>query len=309
MKKSLLAIAVAAALPALAQAQVTLFGVFDMGYRDQGTGAKMASGQWAGPRIGVRGSNDIGSGLKANFHVESSIDYLGAGGSWGTTRGAFGGISGGFGRIDFGSRILTPSFYAASAVDPTGQSGITLTPYGGIGARIDKALYYTSNSLSGLVLRAAMTLGEDVERTTPTAWPNKNMMDVSAVYSAGPLTVTAAFGDTGSTDGYSVGAAYDLKMVKVSARYVESTIKNLSYPANNSSTRDTPNAALIGATIPLGAVTLFADYLSDQADGTKTDETLAGASYEFNKSTQAYIYYKGADRKDDTIGVGIRHAF
>ncbi|MEN9774339.1 MAG: hypothetical protein RL322_1409, partial [Pseudomonadota bacterium] len=59
-------------MPLAAQAQVTLFGVFDLGYKDDGSTFKMASGQWAGPRVGVRGSNDIGGGLKANFHVESA---------------------------------------------------------------------------------------------------------------------------------------------------------------------------------------------------------------------------------------------
>jgi len=286
MKKSLLAVAVAAAMPLAAQAQVTLFGVFDIGYKDDGSTFKMASGQWAGPRVGVRGSNDIGGGLKANFHVESAIGYLGTA-NWDTSRGAFAGLSGGFGRIDFGSRILSPSFWAAAAIDPTGQSGLTITPYGGIGARIDKAAYYTSNSLSGLVVRAAVQMSDDNG--------GNSGFDASGVYTAGPLTVAVAFGDNGTKDGMSVGVAYDLKAANIRVRYIDSEMNNAE-------------AFVIGATVPFGKATAFIDYLKDES-AAKINQTLVGVSYELGKNTWVYGYHKGEDNKDDVIGVGLRHAF
>jgi predicted porin len=273
-------------MPLAAQAQVTLFGVFDLGYKDDGSTFKMASGQWAGPRVGVRGSNDIGGGLKANFHVESAIGYLGTA-NWDTSRGAFGGLSGGFGRIDFGSRILSPSFWAAAAIDPTGQSGLTITPYGGIGARIDKAAYYTSNSLSGLVVRAAVQMSDDNG--------GNSGFDASGVYTAGPLAVAVAFGDNGTKDGMSLGVSYNLKVANVRVRYIDSELNNAE-------------AFVIGATVPFGKTTAFIDFLKDES-AAKVDKTLVGVSHELGKNTWVYGYHKGEDNKDDVIGVGLRHAF
>jgi len=305
MKKSLLAVAVAAAMPLAAQAQVSLFGVFGIGYKDDGSTFKMSSGQWAGPRLGVRGSNDIGGGLKANFHIESPIDYLNGtstvtvkdangntstgtiGTSWNATRGAFAGLSGGFGRIDFGSRILSPSFWAAAAIDPTGQSGLTITPYGGIAPRIDKAAYYTSNSLSGLVVRAAVQMSDDNG--------GNSGFDASGVYTAGPLAVAVAFGDNGTKDGMSLGVSYDLKVANIRVRYIDSELNNAE-------------AFVIGATVPFGKTTAFIDYLKDESTA-KVDKTLVGVSHELGKNTWVYGYHKGEDNKDDVIGVGLRHAF
>ena len=84
MKKSLIALAALAAVSAAsAQSSVTLYGVVDIGYGAQktqsrdGTTASRSSGVMdganAGNRIGFRGTEDLGGGLKANFVVEQGI--------------------------------------------------------------------------------------------------------------------------------------------------------------------------------------------------------------------------------------------
>ena len=84
MKKSLIALAALAAVSAAsAQSSVTLYGVVDIGYGVQntqsrdGTGSLRSSGVMdgdnAGNRIGFRGTEDLGGGLKANFVVEQGI--------------------------------------------------------------------------------------------------------------------------------------------------------------------------------------------------------------------------------------------
>ena len=84
MKKSLVALAALAAVGAAsAQSSVTLYGVLDIGYGSQttttrdGTGAIRSRGVMdganAGNRIGFRGTEDLGGGLKANFVVEQGI--------------------------------------------------------------------------------------------------------------------------------------------------------------------------------------------------------------------------------------------
>jgi len=73
MKKSLLALAVAAALPAVAQAQssVTLYGVADAGFTYSGADKRMKfanTGVNGVPRLGIRGSEPLGNtGMSAIF--------------------------------------------------------------------------------------------------------------------------------------------------------------------------------------------------------------------------------------------------
>jgi predicted porin len=83
MKKSLVALAAFAAVSAYAQSSVTLYGVVDVGYGSQTTTSRDGSGSIksrgvmdganAGSRIGFRGTEDLGGGLKANFVVEQGI--------------------------------------------------------------------------------------------------------------------------------------------------------------------------------------------------------------------------------------------
>ncbi|HEY5635200.1 MAG TPA: porin, partial [Burkholderiaceae bacterium] len=81
MKKSLIAVAVAAALPAaaFAQSSVTLYGVVDLSLSKANQGGKT---QMSGNgllnngtgRIGVRGTEDLGGGLKVSFNYEQGIN-------------------------------------------------------------------------------------------------------------------------------------------------------------------------------------------------------------------------------------------
>jgi predicted porin len=92
MKKSLLAVAVAAALPTFAQAQssITMFGILDASveYSDDQANASVVSGAvqqgdsgfrlnsslQSGSRFGIRGVEDIGGGLKGIFTIEHRLD-------------------------------------------------------------------------------------------------------------------------------------------------------------------------------------------------------------------------------------------
>ncbi len=86
MKKSLIALAALSAFATAAQAQssVTVYGVVDAGYNSlvetAATGAKTtvkdnsrSNGEAATSRIGFRGTEDLGGGMKANFVLESGI--------------------------------------------------------------------------------------------------------------------------------------------------------------------------------------------------------------------------------------------
>ena len=126
MKKSLVALAVLAATGAFAQSSVTLYGRMDLGTYGIKTDTTSnvgvtttakanelagAQGQWTGNRLGVRGSEDLGGGLKANFQYEFRLDpdavnatAAGAGGAtFGRTRLALLQVAGGFGSVTIGT--------------------------------------------------------------------------------------------------------------------------------------------------------------------------------------------------------------
>ena len=85
MKKSLIALAVVAASgAAMAQSSVTLYGVADAGVgkiksggTDSSNKVEFTSGSTMNngtSRLGVRGTEDLGGGLKAGFNFETGLD-------------------------------------------------------------------------------------------------------------------------------------------------------------------------------------------------------------------------------------------
>jgi len=161
MKKSLLALAVAAAIPAVAQAQsnVTLYGIADAGVEwsnaaansapassAAGTpvtpgksGFKVGSGLWTSSRLGVRGVEPLGnSGMSAIFNIEHrfqvdtgaiQVGQSAAGAPYTSLQAgsfwngtAWVGLRSGMGEITLG-RQYTPAFYAMYFPDWTLNAG------------------------------------------------------------------------------------------------------------------------------------------------------------------------------------------
>jgi len=141
MQKKLIALAIAGLMsaPAFAQSSVTLYGTVDYGYTSFGSGKKdhghrdasaksrfaLDSGVSKFNRIGFRGVEDLGNGLKAVFVLENGLtgDTTGTGIYNGTNRQSYAGLAGGFGTVAFG-RQYTPQHLFSAAVDPFGKNGI-----------------------------------------------------------------------------------------------------------------------------------------------------------------------------------------
>ena len=81
MHRKLLAVAVLAALPlaASAQSSVTIYGILDASVAREdsdvtnGNRTVLASGNQSTSRIGFRGVEDLGNGLKALFNLEAGV--------------------------------------------------------------------------------------------------------------------------------------------------------------------------------------------------------------------------------------------
>jgi predicted porin len=96
---------------AMAQSSVTLYGIVDAAVvhtTKQAGGSKVAmdAGQMATSRWGMRGSEDLGGGLKANFGLEGTlVNDSGAAGNL-FDRQATVGLSGGFGSVNLGRQNI-----------------------------------------------------------------------------------------------------------------------------------------------------------------------------------------------------------
>jgi predicted porin len=289
MKKTLIAMAVLAASGA-SMAQVTLYGVVGGQLQSQKTEATGAAdvkadgfgniGAIGGGRFGMRGTEDLGGGLSANFALEATANtsdgtVTSGTGTQNTTptgttnstvtsqlfnRQSWAGVSGGFGAVRLG-RSKTPFNETIDVSDPfetTGLSAVGLdgaqTPSG----RANNSLFYaTPNVLGGFVVKALYGKW-DTSGATPADTTNTGL---SVGYSAGPLAVSLGFGDletvtatTAKTDGQALSATYDFGVAKLFAGWATTEAK--SNTAINTYTED--EEFNIGVTVPMGAVTLLA---------------------------------------------------
>jgi len=90
MKKTLLALAaIAASSAAFAQSSVTLYGVVDASLesvKGDDTVTRVSSDNLASSRLGFKGTEDLGNGLKANFVLESNMKMDTGANGGGSTR-------------------------------------------------------------------------------------------------------------------------------------------------------------------------------------------------------------------------------
>jgi predicted porin len=161
MKKSLIALAVAAVLPATAMAasQVRMYGIADVyvGYSDPDVGdgsVVVNSGGQSTSRWGVDGSEDLGGGLSGVFKLEAGLNMDEGRGQSGAVNGAgtsassvdfrrrsYVGLKGGFGQLVLG-RTFTPIFWTLLENDAGGMAhSVTDWPGGAVG-RWDNGIHY-----------------------------------------------------------------------------------------------------------------------------------------------------------------------
>ncbi|KMZ13856.1 Outer membrane protein (porin) [Candidatus Burkholderia humilis] len=212
MKKTLMVAALTGvfATAAHAQSSVTLYGLIDAGitYTNNnivpGSGGnghsnwKATSGSGNGSRWGLRGSEDIGSGLKAIFTLENSFNIMNGTNSQGGRefgRQAFVGLS----SDQFGSVTLGRQY--DSVVDFIGPLALTGTQYGGTQFahpfdndnldntfRVDNSFKYTSANYAGFKFGAMYGFSNQAG-----GFANNRAYSAGVSYNYGPLNVAGAY--------------------------------------------------------------------------------------------------------------------
>jgi predicted porin len=255
MQKKTIALAVAAGLisgAAFAQSNVTLYGVIDSYYlyskSDYRKFSGIDDGGNAGSRIGVKGEENLGNGLKANFDMQWAAKGH-DNGNLGGQRWAWVGLSSDFGSVRAGRvRQLSDEWSGATSsngiaeIYPVNQLRYKLGSVDGSagrvlnGSRWDNAVGYYSPNFSGLNFAAVYSFGEQVKtnKGDKQDTADNGKIALGARYLNGPVTLMAIYeavadnaydkntnADGFGTKGWQVGGAYDFKVVKVFANYAQ----------------------------------------------------------------------------------------
>ena len=319
MKKSLIALAVLGLSgAAMAQSSVTLYGVADAGVgkveygapngNDANDKTQFISGSTMNngtSRLGVRGTEDLGGGLKAGFQFESQLDLdNGAAASNFWARQANVWLGGNWGTVKLG-RQFTPSYLTAGTFELTGQANYSVLAntynYGGIGSRANSAFAYISPNFSGFSGAVAYVTKNDLG--TATAPATKNIWDLGVMYANGPIGAGFSVNKVqNSRTNYQLGGKYNFGNFALAA----------SYTSASDQARLRRRGFGIGGSATFGAFTATVDLTRDQknewAAGKKYTNALVEGKYALSKRTFAYVAYLRQD-KTNNWGLGLRHNF
>jgi GBP family porin len=335
MKKSVLALAVLGAFAGAtsAQSSVTLYGRLDtaVSYSDLEIGDEiigMNGTGWnpiGGSRWGLRGSEDVGGGLKVNFVLES-----GFGGDTGAGNAAklfdrqarVGLSSATWGEIRLGRQDTLTRTTNLGFSDITAEGEITIVDtVGGVplfqnfSSRVDNSVGYFSPSFGGLSVAALVAAGEG---TAP------RQQGVMVSYSGGPLKLALTYEgfDAGpaSSSSYNevltVGGSYNFGFATLSLGY-QST-DDFGTPTSYTPGTD-HNAYAVGVMVPFGAFQFRAQYIDStvEAPAGDIDAEKFGLSlrYALSKRTTVYGVYQDRDSEGtgnyakSVFAIGIGHNF
>ena len=349
MKKSLIALAVLAASgAAMAQSSVSLFGIIDagVGYVDNATPA--GGNKWgvgtsgnATSRIGFRGVEDLGGGLKAGFWLEGEV-FADGGNPDGLNfkRRSTVGLEGNFGEVRLG-RDLVSGYNKTSTYDLFSQTGIgqfsgwrnwdaaTATNGDENGIRSNNMVSYYTPNFGGI--KGGISYGFDEQ----VGGKAGRYVGGNVSYDNGPISVAVSYdrlnvvkaGIEGDRDALTLGASYNFGVAKLIG-----IAQQHQYSYDVGADRKYNNYAL-GVSAPVGGageVKLQYARYDQKATGGNADQLSLGYVHNLSKRTAVYgtvAYLKNKDgsnlglqskginttaavnEKQTGVQVGVRHSF
>ena len=336
MKKSLIALAALSAFATAAQAQssVSVYGSIDAGFGDtqtttslvgarakdvtaSGLGGASVNGALTSSRLGFRGVEDLGGGMKAQFNLEYQL----ANGTGNTTttniRTSTVGLSDAkLGTINIGRQLtgMHGVLTATSAISGSNIAGDiqysddtsstnTADPslrqhrgtHGVEAVRASNSISYITPAFSGLTVRVDYAADKaDSDSTTLNKDSKLDHLGLSATYNQGPLLVTAGT----HTVKLKLAAASAQTAGQVASGAVQLADVAAVTTANDE-TKFTVDA--IAARYTLGAVKLNAIYSKKKqsyegVEGYNQDAMQFGVSYDIGKTTLAGQYGTGSTK-------------
>ena len=311
MKKILFPLAVVSAMSfasiAQAQSNVTVYGLIDLGVgRDVG---KDSAGvlQGAASRLGFKGQEDLGGGLKASFHLQHRFNAdtgaaTNANKFWHAD--SWVGLEGNFGQVRLG-RMFTPSYeyvilpgdvfqHSRVSSNLTSQTGKSTAPI-----RFDNTINYN-------VQKGGLRLGASFAPHEGEAG-KENAYSVAMSYTAGNLYLAA---------GHESPNVANSEWNTLTARWGDDALKVYGFfGIGHNALDENIRSYSIGASARVGAGQLKASYarMDNRELDTKVQDKF-GLGYYYTLSKRTTVYTNIAhDRAlaDDKNGVdvGMMHAF
>lgn len=340
MKHSRIAASVAAALAgalaagsASAQSTVGLYGRANVTVESQKlTGVDRTNAvQNNASRWGLRGSEDLGGGLKAFFQLESGFNIdtgvatnnfgQGASGSI-FNRESFAGVSGGFGQIRLG-RITSPLYFASADYismhnHDTGTSSDGLFAFGATGVNNNNSVAYKTPSFGGMDVEVAYSFAAGFFPNNAAAFVeqpgSRNQTNLQVAFNGqwGMFHLGGGFAQMTDKSGLSLATPVpqtknktavirglvELGAFTLGAYYERSTLAFASGTPLVVTDRDRNNYRLSGM-YALGNNEFhlnygMADDFSGLTDSGATQWTV-GYNYNLSKRTKVYAFYTELD--------------
>ena len=312
MKKSLIALAVLAASgAAMAQSSVTLFGVVDAGVgRVSSNGVSVTGVSRSGlatSRLGFRGEEDLGGGLKAGFWLEGGVLNDDGGSGFNFQRRSTVGLSGAFGEVRLG-RELTVGYVNSTAADVFGDNGVgasigknlfVSSAAGAVNAidtrKSNMITYLTPANLGGFYGQLQYSFGEAASNASYDK--ANDYLGARVGYRNGPLEAAVGF-----AQGRGASAAQDVDQFNVFASYdlgVAKAFIGFNQEKNNAPVELKYQSYLLGLTAPVGPGTVRVSYndvdLKNSADDAQ--KFAIGYVYDLSKRTAIYGTYAHVKNK------------
>lgn len=296
MKKTALIGAITLAATGAANAQLQIYGLLDASYgkslyssvflqekADFHSGGDNGNSEGnSTSRFGLKGSTDVGSGIKANFKLESNgitSDGDVNGSFFG--RQAWLGFSGAFGEVRLG-RQDSVSFQTMIDFDFNGASnGVSALFYSftapWLPGRQSRSLQYISPNFGGLTAQVGVV---PKGNRGPDA---KAVVSAGVKYAAGPFAVAGSFQtkDSTTTENFaSVAGSFDLGVAKFMVGYAD---------GGKFADGGSGDGVSLGVTVPVAGFNIGGHYGKNLDDDLKLQSVEFFVNKEVLKNTYAYL--------------------
>lgn len=335
-----------AAGAAHAQSSVTLYGVLDDSIQyvnnvnvsgSNKSQVGLAAGNLQGPRWGLKGTEDLGGGLKAIFQLENGFNpnngKLGQSGREFGRQAYVGLQSDQFGTVTIG-RQYDPVVDLVQAVTADNYWGSTFTTPSDVdnndnSSRTNNAIKYTSNTYAGFQFEAMYAFGGVAGSTgSGQTWSG------AATYANGPFSVAAGYirmdnadsaagragGWAGTSDGTfnsinvpyqtaksigiaSVGAQYVIGPVTAGLRYSNAQYKPDAFSAFGSTERYNVGAGFVNYQLtPAALLGLGYTFTHGSGNGESASYNQVSLGGDYNLSKRTDVYLVGAWQRASGTG-------
>lgn len=336
MKKSLIALAVLGAVAGVAQAQtnVTIYGTVDASIsKTKGSTTSMLSGD--NNKIGFKGSEDLGGGLKAIFQIEQRFD-IDTGTNEGGSRPLFQGqstvgLEGAFGQVKLG-RALTAKQLVGGAFDP--WQGVRnrgafspdladayynssvlangVTP-DAAGNRWSNGLFYSSPVISGFQANVSVATKEAFPSGTGATIdaagnfvldPVTGKPVIGTVAGVAPTSTPYSLSGTYNNGPIAAAVAYernnvDTKFWSLAGSYNVGVANLMATYAQQKFQDDTKvKAWTLGARVVAGPGDVLVAYGQARVDGVSEKAKKFAIGYEYKLSKRTYVYADAINYKN-----------